>query len=253
MASSLSSSNGGNGLTDPDYKCENSVETDFADRDTGNYVHIPDGKDQVMSATGAEIQRMQEAFKNDRAEYNVMLGVMEMSDTWNLHLTRDQFFTLARAVYAESSGGVQESIGIVNVLENRATADGTTLMAQVSCGAGVFGACGKANQRRDAEQGPPANQKRLNVNIAIARGLPGGDTTNGAFFWDGKDFNKNANPNGGWRLHHQSGYFFTNNAHDLYNQGNFRHPRRGYYFESTEAIGFTTFSRRYNYSGGNWR
>jgi hypothetical protein len=169
-----------------------------------------------------------------------------------LGITRAEFDKLAKTVYRESSGGVGESTGIVNVLENRATADGSTLMTQVSDkkGYGVFGVRSNAYS---TEKGKAADQKRANTHMAIAEALSTGkDNTNGAYFWDGKDFDKNAHPNGGYRARYVPGYLFTNASHDLYGQGS--HPVNGTYrYQSTAVIGSTTFSRKYNQQGNKWR
>lgn len=228
--------------------------TDFVNRDTGDVTNIPDGIDQVLAADTSQIQRAVQLFNEDRFQYNAIVSALSSSDAFNLHLTSAEFYKLANAVYAESSGGTAESAGIVDVLENRAAKSGTTLMDQVSAAPG-FRVNGVNSNRYSTEKGPAADQKRLNIHKGIAEGILRSDSTNGAYFWDGLDFNKNARGNNsGWQLRHQSGYFFTSPSHDLYKQGNHYSKKFGYYYESTAAIGSTTFSRRYNYQGGsNWR
>ncbi|MGB7070290.1 MAG: RHS repeat-associated core domain-containing protein [Pyrinomonadaceae bacterium] len=236
--------------------------TDFINQDTGVRVHIDDNKDQVIRSNTKQIQQLQALFNYPsdlRKTYHTALGRIENSSQ-KLNLTVGQFDKLAQAVYGESAatseGSVRESYGIVNALENRAQAEGTDLMTQVSDAPG-YGVYGVRDNRYYTETGPYADTKKLRINKAIALAIPGRDITNGAFFWDGKDFNKNASPNGGYRERYLNGYSFTNLSHDLYKQGNHiarKGPARGgYYYESTAAFGRTTFSRRFNYRGGNWR
>jgi len=125
-------------------------------------------------------------------------------------------------------------------------------MTQVSDKKG-YGVYGVRKNTYNTEKGLPADQKRANVHIAIAKALSTGtDLTNGGFFWDGKDFNPRANVNGGYKARYARGYLFTNPSHDLYNLGS--HQVNGTYrYQSTAAIGSTTFSRKYNQRGNNWR
>lgn len=231
--------------------------TDFIDYETGERKHIEDGKDQVIAVSTKQLKAFTDLWyaKQNEVEARRLYysSLNRFENSWNnLHLNVAQYDRLASALYAESSGGVRESYGIVNALENRAAVDGVDLIDEVS-DAPNYGVYGVRSNASSTEQGPAADQKRLNINIAIALAIPGRDITNGAYFWDGRDFNKNAKPNGGYRLHYLSGYFFTSASHDKYHQGNYKSKKWGYYFESTALIGDTTFSRRYGYKGGNWR
>lgn len=238
--------------------------TDFIDYETGERKHIEDGKDQVIAVSTKQLKAFTDLWyaKQNEVEARRLYysSLNRFENSWNnLHLNVAQYDRLASALYAESSGGVRESYGIVNALENRAAVDianglfGVTEFMDEVTDARNFGVYGVNSNAYSTEQGAAADQKRLNINRAIALAIPGRDITNGAFFWDGRDFNKNARPNGGYRKHYLSGYFFTSPSHDKYHQGNYKPRRSGYYFESTEQIGDTTFSRRYGYTGGNWR
>ena len=230
--------------------------TDFIDYETGERKHIEDHKDQVIAVSTKQLRALEalwNATQNEVANRNAYYtGLGRLENSWqNLHLNVAQFDRLANAVYAESSGGVRESYGIVNVLENRAAADGTDLMTQVSDAPG-YGVYGVRSNAYSTEQGPAADQKERNINKAIALAIPGKDITNGAFFWDGKDFSGTANIRGGYNARYKPGYLFTSPSHDLWKQGS--NPVRGTYrYESTAAIGSTTFSRKFNMKGKNWR
>ncbi|MBX3267507.1 MAG: RHS repeat-associated core domain-containing protein [Acidobacteria bacterium] len=230
---------------------------------TGEYRHFDDGHDVVLAVSDQQFKQFQalwnQAQSNPDANRLYHSTIDTFRRSWrNVGISQSDFFFLASTVYAESSGGYRESQGIVNVLRNRAEVDGTSLMTQVS-NAPDYGVRGATESRRAEyfkEQGPGADQKRLNVHRGIALGLTRGDITGGAFFWDGLDFNQRARGNNsGWKERHQAGYYFTHPSHDLYNQRSYRSPRwkSGYYYESTTAIGSTTFSRKYGYSGGSWR
>lgn len=90
--------------------------------------------------------------------------------------------------------------------------------------------------------------------MGIALGIPGSDITNGSFFCDGVDFYEHAEGNNsGWRLRHQSGYYFTSTTHDLYKQNNYKSKKFGYYYESTAALDRLHFPGAFGYKGGDLR
>ncbi|MNQ28936.1 hypothetical protein D3C85_422360 [compost metagenome] len=75
-----------------------------------------------------------------KKQYNKDLAKKEHSSS-NLNLTMSQFMFLAETLYAESSGSFGETLGIVNVLENRASNEKTGFMNQLSADTpyGVYG------------------------------------------------------------------------------------------------------------------
>ena len=141
--------------------------------------------------------------------------------------------------------GLTNHAGIVNVLQNRADADGSTLMAQVSSKAGKK-VNGVESNAYNSETGPAADQRRSNVRIAIAKAIPGKDTTNGAYYWDGRDFNEHArgNNNGYPERIARGGYLFTDPSHNRWNQKSLM-VKGTYTYQSTAVIGDTTFSKLY--------
>jgi RHS repeat-associated protein len=231
-------------LTDP----TGMLLTDFINQETGERTMIEDGKDQVILATGKQIKWFKTAYDKGRSGYFDSLRKFENSRN-NLHLTRDEFVKLVSAVYVESSGGVGETQGIVDVLQNRASNEGTSLMEQVTDEAprGVYGVR-KNNYGTDS--GPLARRKKLDVQLGVALGVTQDDITNGATSWDGVDFNGRANLTGGYQARYAKGYLFTDPSHDLWKQGS-RMVNGTYMFKSTAAIGKTTFSRLFN-EGSKW-
>ncbi|PYS98448.1 MAG: hypothetical protein DMF63_15555, partial [Acidobacteria bacterium] len=221
------------------------VMTDYLDKNTGDITTVKDGKDQVIATDTAKINQMVQLSTTAGGQYWRELNVLEAYGESNLGLTRGEFDKLAGAVYAESSGGVGESAGIVDVLQNRADADGSTLMTQVSNGPG-YGVRGVKSNAYSTESGPAADQKRRNVRMGIAQGIPGKDTTNGAYYWDGRDFNKNArgNNSGYQERIAKGGYLFNQPSHDRWNQGSLQ-VKGTYTYQSTAVIGDTTFSKLY--------
>jgi hypothetical protein len=224
--------------------------TDFINTNTGEITHIEDGKDQVVAVSSELVMQIQSLFAKDKDKYNSLLEDFEKSSN-NLNLTRSQFDFLAETVYVESSGGYPESLGIVNVLENRAANQGNSLMDQLSDKSpyGVYGvrktgnSAYKYSYKNEKEAG--ADAKRANIHRAIAVGLSTvQDVTNGAYFWDGKDFDGRNSINGGYRKRYVPGYLFTDAKHDLWGQGN-NQAGRSYKYQSTNAIGSTTFSKFY--------
>ena len=230
--------------------------TDFVNISTGVITHIEDDDDQVVAASSELVSQMQNLFENDKAQYNSALERIKQTPL-NLNLTRKQFDFLAETVYAESSGGFAESLGIVNVLENRASNQGNNIVDQLSDKSpyGVYGVrkTGSSTYKYSYrnEKGVPSDIKRKNVHRSIAVGLSTEfDITNGAFFWDGKDFNGLNSVNGGYRHRYLPGYLFTDARHDLWGQGN-NLVGKTYKYQSTNAIENTTFSKLYK-QGVSW-
>ncbi|MBT2622850.1 RHS repeat-associated core domain-containing protein [Chryseobacterium sp. ISL-6] len=230
-------------------------ETDFIDIFSGKKTHIEDGKDQTIAATTHEINTAKKDFKNDKDAYFDKLEKKENSGA-NLNLTSSQFNLLAQTLYAESSGGFLESWGIVDVLKNRAANQGNGLMDQLSDDSpyGVYGVRKTDGGSQSGykysysnETGSDADAKRSNIHKAIAYAMVSKtDITGGGTHWDGVDFKSG----GGNRARYQQGYLFTSPSHDLFGQGNNR-VNGGYKFQSTGAIGSTTFSR-YTKPGAKW-
>jgi len=223
------------------------LTTDFIDYQTGERKHIEDGKDQVIAVSTKQLRAFEALWyaKENEVEarrlYYSSLDLFERS--WqNLHLTVAQFDKLAQAVYAESSGDARESYGIVNVLENRAAADGTDLITQVNDAPG-YGVYGVRSNRYFTEEGAAADEKRRNVHIGIARAIPGQDITNGAYYWQGVDLaQRGSNAYNGYYL---VGLRFTSPSHNIWNLPDCKSGNRAfdYKFETTAVAGKTTFMR----------
>lgn len=94
---------------------------------------------------------------NNLPEYDRSLYTYKTAWT-NLHLTVAEFYKLANAVYNESMGSFRESYGIINVLRNRANADNTDLISQVTDRRG-YGVYGVRERRYYNEIGPVADKK----------------------------------------------------------------------------------------------
>ncbi|MBK8150713.1 MAG: hypothetical protein IPK58_21565 [Acidobacteria bacterium] len=221
--------------------------TDFIDRQTGQRTHIDDFKDQVITASTKAIKGFVDAWNRGNSDpayreaYYRDLARFERS--WhNLHLTVAEFDRLAQAVYAESSGSVNEAWGIVNVLENRAAADGTDLITQVSDAPG-YGVYGVRDARYFTESGPDAEQKRRNTHRGIAGGIPGGDITNGAYYWHGRDLGQAGS--GAYRGFYLVGLRFSSQSHNLWKLADQKSGSKkyDYKYETTGVRGQTTFIR----------
>jgi RHS repeat-associated protein len=224
--------------------------TDFIDINTGKITHIDDGKDQVIALTGDGIEKAQQYFDSNKDDYNSYLGVIENS-VLNLNMTSDEFMFFAETLYAESSGGFGESLGIVNVLENRASNEGTAVLDQLSADSpyGVYGVWKTSNGKNSDykyayqnETGFGVEQKKNNIHKAIAVGLStNADVTNGAYFWDGTDIKTNS--------HYKSwGLKFSNPKHNLWG---LTETSGSSQLITTQAIGKTTFTKFLN-QGKKW-
>ncbi|RUT69475.1 RHS repeat-associated core domain-containing protein [Flavobacterium cupreum] len=226
------------------------LETDYLDVSTGELTQINDGKDQVIAATTSEINKAKENFTNNKNQYNKDLSKKEGSSS-NLNLSRSQFIFLAETLYAESSGSFGETLGIVNVLENRANNQGNSFMDQLSADTpyGVYGVWktsgGKNSTYKYAyqnESGAGVENKKLNIHKAIATGLMTSlDITKGAYFWDGTDITTNS--------HYLNwGLKFSNPGHNLWN---LKETSGTNQLITTRAIDKTTFSKFQN-QGKKW-
>jgi len=222
------------------------VLTDYVDIETGAITHIEDGKDQVIASTSDLTNTMQDYFDTDRDIYDFALGVLENS-ALNMNMTQSQFMFLAETMYAESAGGFEESLGIFNVLENRAANQGNSIFDQLSAKSpyGVYGVWKTSGGKNSTykysyqnETGNAANTKRANIHRAIAVGrITDIDVTNGAYFWDGTDYKNTPR--------YTQGTLFTDPSHNLWNLESHKVNDK-YMFQTTNAIGKTTFSKFYN-------
>ena len=225
-------------LIDPDGR----FYTDFVDSNTGGISKIEDGVDNVIAASTSEIKKMEELFNNSIGDYQEELSAMEATSA-NLNMTSSEFEEFAGAIYAESSGGFGESLGIVDVLKNRAKNQGNSIKEQLSSKPpyGVYGVNNKGKQYHN-EKGKSSDIKRSNIHRAIAVGLSTDtETSNGAYFWDGTDIKTNSH-------YTQWGVTFTNPLHNLWNQKN---TNGRHQLITTTAIGKTIFTKFKN-QGKKW-
>jgi RHS repeat-associated protein len=179
-------------------------------------------------------------------------GEIKNWDDWNTAYSTGTGFEeagfkrMAGVLYAEGASTWKESAGIYSVLENRAALNGTTTSQEATVGKGVYGASesNKINQKT-------ANQSMVkNAYKGLISGiLSNDDFSNGAFWWDGKDFNGDNNKHGGYDSRYSPGYDFTNSSRDLWSQGDNKksgstnYGSWDYKYESTGAEGNTTYSR----------
>ncbi len=181
---------------------------------------------------------------NDKGGYNIAnSGISELKDGKGNAVDINTFTHLASTLYAEGSSTWEEAAGIFSVLENRAVADGTSIMEQASYDKGVYGASEEGLAKYSSVNA--STSLKENANKGVILGLTTStDYSNGAYYWDGKDFLSG----GGHRERYTPGYKFTNTSHDLWGQGDNKVSGtvgRGtwdYKYKSTGAAGNTTFS-----------
>ncbi|HMM81493.1 MAG TPA: RHS repeat-associated core domain-containing protein [Pyrinomonadaceae bacterium] len=226
-------------LTDP----TGESPTDFIDIETGDRTHIEDGKDQVIAATGADVTRLQSEIAKDRATYDKDLAQFEQNSHTNLHMTTAQFNDLAGVVYAEASknAGAAEAAGIYGALNNRATANGTTIQTEANA-PGVYGAAHK----NDAFS-PNASQSKLKAvyqGIAVSYAT-GRDFSGGAYYWQGVDFSRHFNGMHAYESFYKVGFHFTSPSHDIFKMGDHKSGNKKWDFkyESTAGYGKTVFMK----------
>jgi RHS repeat-associated protein len=173
----------------------------------------------------------------------------QVQSQWTvIHNNHDDFKVLAGVLYAEADGTTSEAVdevaGIYSVLENRANYERTSIEAQLTIKKGVFG-ISEADKINQADITGMTAKKEAVFSGLIKGRLSKTDFSNGAFYWDGTDFE-----NGGGHIErYKPGFQFTDRSHDLFNLGDNKKPGTAngvtwdYKFQSTGAIGKTTFSK----------
>jgi len=201
--------------------------TDLYDIDSGEHLeHIDDGIDEAIAINKITYNALKDDGKLSNNDAKEVGGVSLGSN--------NDYEDMASIIYAESSGGLEESIGIINTLENRAENQGNTLNDQLSSDTpyGVYGVNNKSAY--SDEKGSAANNKRNNVRKAIMIALYSNDDySNGAFFWDGTDLPSNNHYNS-WGLE------FSDSSHNLWDLKNTTGRSQ---LITTKSLGQTTFSK----------
>ncbi len=144
------------------------------------------------------------------------------------------------------SEAADEVAGIYSVLENRAKLEGTTVKEQMTVAKGIYGAGTTESSKINQADKVGMTDKKEAVYAGMIKGtLSDTDFSNGAYFWDGKDFKKG----GGHDERYKPGFQFTDKSHDIFKMGDNKKSGTAngvtwdYKYESTGVKGKTTFSR----------
>ena len=215
-------------LVDPDGR----ELTDFYDISTGEHLkHVEDGIDEAVAINRIVFDACEE--DNASISFEKSMGVSLGSNS--------EFVALAGTLYAESTpeeSSFEEMAGIGSVIRNRAMADGRRPI-DVASGGGIYG----YNQRNKIAD-PLASKSKVNLayKVAMLTLCTKTDYSNGAYFWQGKDFSdKNRLAN---KEYYQKGFLFTDKSHDRYGMGTNRIAGPvPYKYESTAAAVGTVFMR----------
>lgn len=185
---------------------------------------------------------------NDKGGYNIKnSGISELKDKAGNSVDINTFTHLAATLYSEGSSTSGEAAGIFSVLNNRANLEGTSLIDQASTEKGVYGASAEGLSKYSSVNADGKMKENANMGVILGFTTPI-DYSNGAYYWDGKDFNGANDLHGGFSQRYSPGYMFTDTSHDLWNQGNNKIPGKSdygnwnYKYKSTGAAGNTTFS-----------
>jgi hypothetical protein len=182
--------------------------------------------------------------ENDKGGYNISKsGISELKDGKGNAVDINTFKAIAGTIYAEASVGAatkDEMLGILDCVENRAIADGNSIMEQMQAPGQVVGYAHR--DRIGTESGSNAQTKTQNAFAAAIQGLTTNvDSTKGAYYWDGTDYSSTAR--------YTQGTTFTNASHNVYNlpvnqkAGSNAFGSWSSKFETTMASGQTIFSR----------
>jgi RHS repeat-associated protein len=167
-------------------------------------------------------------------------GLTQLVDNRGDPLLHKDFWNLAGTLYAEmGSSDWVEGASIFSVMENRADTRGTSAYDAAKRG-DIYGW-----YKKDKINSKAASRSKKEAALkGLIRGLlDAKDYSGGAFFWQGEDFALS-----NWAAHEEyymQGFKFSDNAHDLWNQGNHKSGEKAwdYKYESTGASGKTTFMR----------
>ena len=220
-------------LVDP----EGNELTDFYDITTGKYLkHIEDGKDEAIA--------IRESVFISLEKENVSTDVIKQC---GISLGRNsEFVAIAGTLYAESTPdecSFEEMAAIGSVVRNRAFADEKSIYEVVSTRRyGVYG-----YRSRGKIDNPKANKHKVNLafKAAMFTLCTAIDYSNGAYFWQGKDFSiKDSKISRAYELFYETGFIFTSSSHDIYNMGSYsKGGSVPYKYESTAAFSGTVFMR----------
>jgi RHS repeat-associated protein len=231
------------------------------DLDGLEYYYAADGKflGQGSDSDNKEV-RLGKITSKTKSGQNIITAVDLKGQTQSqwivIHNNHDEFKAMAGVLYAEADGTTPEAVhevaAIYSVLENRANYEGTTVQEQMTVAKGVNGANATEADKINQADKVGMTAKKEAVFAGLIKGiLSETDFSNGAFYWDGKDFEEG----GGHNERYKPGFQFTDKSHDLFNQGDNKKSGTAngvtwdYKYQSTGAKGKTTFSKLTN----KWR
>ena len=208
--------------------------TDFYDMSTGEHLkHVEDGNDEAIAINRAVFNSCEE--DNASVSFEKNLGITLGSNS--------EFVALAGTLYAESTPGMSsydEMAGIGSVIRNRAMAEKRTPFEIVSnAKSGIYG-----YKQRGKINSNLANKNKVNLayKAAMVTLVCNHDYSNGAYFWQGRDFNEVGSP--AYKEYYRKGFNFTDSGHDRYGMGSFVNPgSTPFKYESTAAAAGTIFMR----------
>ena len=221
-------------LVDPDGR----EITDFYDIITGAKLkHVDDGIDEAIAINKFLFEALEKLGAPTSLERIIGSSLGKNSD----------FVDFAGTLYAESDAkyySLEEMTGIGSVIKNRACKKNESLTKAASQG-GIYGW-----NNRSLILSPNKNVQKTNLayKAAMLIILTDIDYSNGAYYWQGRDFAKKGSPS--YNEFYLSGFYFTSNSHDIFNMGSHRSGKSvDYKYESTAAAGRTVFMRLTN----NWK
>ena len=214
--------------------------TDFIIKETGQRHKVNDGIEQVVAISQNDYNSLMKSWES----FDIGYYYAQLSEFTPLSLSVGDFDAIAGTLFAEGSTQMpwQEAAGIYSVLENRANADRTDVLGVIS-GGGVYG-----YDDRNNINSIYANQAKVNnAYKGLIEGYYGNDFSNGAYYWHGNDFYRKVTWSKAHERFYLSGFKFTDSAHDIWNIGNHKTKHSWIYkYQSTNAIGETTFMRLTN-------
>ncbi len=162
-----------------------------------------------------------------------------MSDITKLAVGHSDFVALAGTLYAEDAGTWECAAATYDVLENRGQMDNKSTVWEASH-KGVYGWAkrGKINSPFASN-----SQKQNAFRGLLAGMLDNVDYSNGAYYWQGVDFQVQGGP--AYNQFYRVGFKFSDPNHDIWGLGNSLSANESWNhkYESTAALSKTTFMR----------
>ncbi len=218
--------------------------TDYINKNTGETTHVEDGIDQTLIVSDQDYNKIRRLASKDSwtmDDANEYSHIRSSGEKLNMTIT--EYHDLAGTIYAEGTPlnlSWQEAAGIYSVMENRAKLLNVSTH-DIASGGQVYG----WNEKEKIND-PFAHKTSVrNTYKGLIKAITSlCDYSGGGYYWHGEDFSGPRSYSVAYERFYKVGFKFTNPRHDIWNLGNTK--SKVFKYQSTEALGQTTFMRKFN-------